>query len=243
MMWIERIDPRVKLAWCLVLILTALLSHHLVTELVIFSLILLTDAVFTRNLKKYKVLFVLFLIVASQIFLMQLLFNREGTLIAHWWVISIYSGAVPAALLGTFRTVAVSCAAIQMLSWTSSDDAVLMLVSWKVPYRYAMLISMAQRFFPLLRDEYQSIVQSQAVRGVPINGVKNQIKILPVTFLPFLYRAIRHTSDIALSMELRGFGRTKHRTFMKDLHLSVPEILFTVSLLALFFVNCFYFHL
>lgn len=240
---IDRIDPRVKLVWCLVLMFTALLSDHIATELTVLGLILLTDAVFTRDLKKYKVLCVLFLIVASQIFLMQLLFNREGTVIAHWWILSVYSGAIPMAFLGTFRTMAVSFAAIQMLSWTSSDDAVLMLISWKIPYRYAMLVSMAQRFFPLLKEEYNSIVQSQAVRGVPTDGVKNQIKVLPATFLPFLYRAIRHTSEIALSMELRGFGKTKRRTFMKDLHLTFSEIALMILLVAIFFVTRFYFHI
>ena len=80
------------------------------------------------------------------------------------------------------------------------------------------------------------------MRGVPTDGVKNQIKVLPTTFLPFLYRAIRHTSEIALSMELRGFGKTKRRTFMKDLHLTIPEIAFMILLVAVFIVTrfCFY---
>lgn len=243
MKWIEGVDPRVKLLWCLLLLFTALFTPYIVTELAILVIVFFTDLIFTGNLKKYKVLLVLFLVVASQIYLMQILFNREGTVIAQWWIFSLYSEAIPTATLGTLRTMAISFAAIQMLSWTSADDAVLMFISWKVPYRYAMLISMAQRFFPLLKDEYNSITESQAVRGVPTDGVKNKIKVLPTTFLPFLYRAIRHTSDIALSMELRGFGKTKQRTFMKELHLSRGEILVMVLFVLLFLVTHFYFHI
>lgn len=238
---IDKIDPRMKLVWCLVLLFTALLSDNIVTEAAVLALVLITDILLTKSLKKYKVLLLLFLVVASQIFLMQILFNREGHIIADWWIISVYSGALPAALLGTLRTVAVSCTAIQMLSWTSADDAVLMLVSFKAPYRYAMLVSMAQRFFPLLKAEYQAIVDSQAVRGVPTNGLKNQLRLLPVTFLPFLYRSVSRTSEIALSMELRGFGYAKTRTFMKELHLAKTEVAFMALLLILFLVTRCYF--
>ena len=171
MRMIDRVDPRLKLIWCLVLLFTALLAHHILTEVVLLLVILLTDLAFTRDLKKYKVLIVIFLIVASQIYVMQLLFGREGELIWKWWIISVYSGSIPAATLGTLRTVAVSFAAIQMICWTSAEDVVLMLRSWHVPYRYAMLVTMTQRFFPLLKGEYQSIVQSQAVRGVDTDTV------------------------------------------------------------------------
>lgn len=243
MRMIDRIDPRLKLIWCLVLLFTALLAHHILTEVAILLVILLTDLAFTRDLKKYKVLIVIFLIVASQIYVMQLLFGREGELIWKWWIISVYSGSIPAATLGTLRTVAVSFAAIQMICWTSAEDVVLMLRSWHVPYRYAMLVTMAQRFFPLLKGEYQSIVQSQAVRGVATDTVWQKIKVLPMTFLPFLYRAIRHTSEIALSMELRGFGRSKERTFMKDLHYRPAEIALSIALVLLFFVLNIVFHI
>lgn len=236
MIIIDRIDPRVKLTWCIVLLLTALLTQRISVEFVILFLILITDLLFTRNLKKYKILIVIFLIVASQIFLMQILFGKEGTVIAKWWIISVYDGSLFTACLGTMRTVAVCCAAIQMMTWTKAEDAVLMLVSWHVPYRYAMLITMAQRFFPLLKDEYNAIMQSQAVRGIPTDTVWQKIKVLPYTFLPFLYRGVRHTSEIALSMELRGFGKAKTRTFCRELRISLPEICFCIFLILLFFV-------
>lgn len=231
---IDTIDPRLKLLWCLLLILTALLANHILTEVCLLALILVTDGIFTRNFRKYKALVAVFLLVASQVFLMQLLFGREGEVIAEWWIISIYSGSVPAATMGTLRTMAVSLAAIQMFGWTSAEDAVLMLRSFHVPYRYAMLVTMAQRFFPLLKEEYQTILESQKVRGVETDTIAQKLRVLPLTFLPFLYRALRRTSDIALSMELRGFGYCRERTFPKELHCRPPELCCGILLLALF---------
>ena len=239
----DNIDPRLKLVWCLILMVTALLARHVTTLAFLIGLVLVSDLILTGSLKKYRVLLIIFAVVASQIFMMQFLFNREGAMVWQWGILKVYSGALPAALIGTLRTVSLSLSAIQMLTWTSSEDAVLMLVSWGVPYRYAMLVTMAERFLPLLKSEYAAIRESQAVRGVAVDGVINQLKMMPSTMMPFLYRAVRHTSEIALSMELRGFGRSKERTFMRELRPAMPEIAGAVLLLAVFCVSNFYFHI
>lgn len=236
-------DPRLKLIWCLVLLFTAMLSSSLRTQAIIIALVFFTDLFLTGSVKKYKILLLLFLIIASQLFLMQLLFNREGAVIWQWGIIEIYRGAFSAALLGVLRTVAVSLSAIQMMTWTPSEDAVLMLIGYRVPYRYAMLITMAERFLPLLKEEYASISESQAVRGVAAAGLVNRLKMLPLTVMPFLYRALRRTSEIALSMELRGFGKSDTRTFSKELRLTAAEIVCCFLLLIAFLVLNFYFHI
>lgn len=234
---IDRIDPRIKFLWCILLIFSALSANHILTEGCLLLLILLTDGIFTRNFKKYKALIVVFLLVASQVFLMQLLFGREGEMIAHWHFISVYSGSVPAAVMGTLRTMTVSLSAIQLFGWTSAEDAVLMLRSFKVPYRYAMLVTMAQRFFPLLKEEYRTIQESLEVRGRETDTVIQKIRILPQTMLPFLYRSLRRTSDIALSMELRGFGYSNERTFSKELCCK-PSEQRLAALLIILFILC-----
>ncbi|HMM06158.1 MAG TPA: energy-coupling factor transporter transmembrane component T [Clostridiales bacterium] len=236
-------DPRLKLIWCLTLLFTALLSPSLATQAIIIALVFFTDLFLTGSVKKYSILLLLFLIVASQLFLMQLLFNREGVVIWQWGILEVYSGALPAALLGLLRTVAVSLAAIQMMTWTPSEDAVLMLIGFRVPYRYAMLITMAARFLPLLKEEYASISDSQAVRGVAAAGLVNRVKMMPLTVMPFLYRALRRTSEIALSMELRGFGKSERRTFSKELHLTAAEIGCCFLLPIAFIVLNFYIHI
>lgn len=234
---IDRIDPRIKFLWCILLIFSALSANHIFTEICLLAIILLTDSIFTRNFKKYKALIAVFFLVASQVFLMQLLFGREGEMIAHWHFISVYSGSVPTAVMGTLRTMVVSLGAIQLFGWTSAEDAVLMLRSFKVPYRYAMLVTMAQRFFPLLKEEYRTIQESLEVRGMETDTVIQKIRILPQTMLPFLYRSLRRTSDIALSMELKGFGYGKERTFSKELCCKPPELLLA-ALLIILFVLC-----
>ncbi|UWG98822.1 energy-coupling factor transporter transmembrane protein EcfT [Dehalobacter sp. DCM] len=229
---IEKIDPRLKFVWCVTLILTALTARNMLMAIGIIALIILTDCAFTQNLKKYKILLPVIVIVASQILVIQLLFCREGQLVWQWGVLSVYSGALPYAALGIFRTAAVTLAAVQFMTWTSAVDVTLMLIAWRVPYRYAMLTVIAARFLPLMKKEYQAISESQSVRGVPSEGIVNKIKNLPLTLMPLLYRAIQHASDIALSMELKGYSRNPQRTFRKQLHLRSWEAI-SMSVLGL----------
>ncbi len=236
MAFIEEIDPRTKLVWCLTLILTALLSQNLIQEIGMIALVMITDCIFSNHLKKYKILVPVMLLVASQIIVIQLLFCRDGELVWQWGIVSVYTGAIPAAALGITRTVAITFAAVQFMTWTSATDAALMLISWHVPYRYAMLVVMTKRFFPLMQKEYLAISESQSVRGYPSEGIKNRIKNLPLTFMPLLYRTVRHTSDIALSMELKGYGRSKQRTFGKQLHLKSWEMI-SMVVFILFFIT------
>jgi energy-coupling factor transport system permease protein len=224
-------------------LLTAILSRRATTQAVVFLSAFASHLALVGNLKSYRPLTVVFLIVASQIFLMQLLFNREGSVIWHWWIVDVYSGAPAAALLGALRAVAVSVPAIQMAAWTRSEDIALMLVSWRVPYRYAMLATLAERFLPLLKEEYASVVESQMVRGAADNGIKNKIELLLATSMPFLYRAARCASEIALSMELRGFGKSDTRTFSRELHPSAAEVFCGALLIFVFCLFNFYFHI
>ena len=239
----DMLDPRLKLVWCLGLMVTAFLARHVTTLASLIGLVLVSDLIITGSVKKYQMLLIVFAIVASQIFTMQFLFNREGVPVWQSGIIKVYSGALPAALAGTLRTISLSLSAIQMLTWTPSEDAVLMLIGWGVPYRYAMLVTMAERFLPLLKAEYAAIRESQAIRGVAVDGVINQLKILPSTMMPFLYRAVRRTSEIALSMELRGFGKSEKRTMMQERSPTTPEIIGAIILLAVFCVSNFYFHI
>lgn len=160
------------------------------------------------------------MLAASQIFIMQLLFGRSGAPIAHWWIITVYENSLPFAAFGSLRTAAITLSALLFLTTTTPQEGTLMLHAWHIPYRYAMLVTVAGRFFPLLKEEYNAIIQSQAVRGISTETVWEKIKVLPLTFLPFLFRTVGRTAKIALSMELRGFGYGKERTFTDELKLT-----------------------
>ncbi len=237
---ISQIDPRLKFAWCLAILFAALIIDTIIGQLFLLALLFISEWLLTRSLKNFGILTLVLLVVASQLLIIQLLFCREGVIVWQWGVLRIYSEAVPKAILGYLRTSVLAYAAVQFISWTPSIDGVLMLKSFGIPYRYAMLVGVAARFFPLMQKEYAAISQSQMVRGLDTTGVWRKIKALPPTFFPLLYRALRRSADTALSMELRGFGLYKERTFTKELtprlweKLAIVLLLLVLALLVIF---------
>lgn len=237
---ISKIDPRLKFVWCLTILSAALITDNILGQLILIGLLFISQWSMTKSLKSFGILTLVLLVVGSQLLIIQLLFCREGVVIWEWGILKIYSEAVPNALLGYLRTSALAYAAVQFIAWTPSIDGILMLKSFGLPYRYAMLVGVAARFFPLMQKEYAAISQSQMVRGLDTTGVWRKIKALPPTFFPLLYRALRRSADTALSMELRGFGLYKERTFTKELtprlweKLAIVLLLLVLALLVIF---------
>lgn len=220
---IEKIDPRVKLLWSIIIIALSFLSDDFQVQLSLVAAVVVSDVLLGGSKDKYKILVPVMAVVASQILVIQILFQREGTLLWEFSFISVYSGFLPAALLGIFQTSAMTLAAVQFITSTSAKQVCLMFLSWNIPYRYAMLPMIARRFLPLMKKEFIGIMDSQAIRGIPQDGIKNKIRNMVMAVMPLLYRAIRNTSDIALSMDLRGYGRSKSRTMDEQLTLKTGE--------------------
>src|SRR5260370_38424911 len=86
-------------------------------------------------------------------------------------------------------------------------------------YRYGMLVSLSLRTFPLLERELGKIYDSQQARGMELRGtLRKLIRLLPV-MMPFVLRALRRANEIAVAMELRGFGYRKERTWQRGIAL------------------------
>ena len=220
---VKELDPRVKLTWCLFLILTALVSQSMVQNGVLLFCIVVIEIMTQKSLQRLKVPAILLLLVGSQILIINLLFGRAGTLLFSWGFLSIYSGFISAAIMGFLRISVISLGAIQFACNTDATDIAQMLIKWHVPYRYAMLVPITARFFPVMVNEYKSICDSHSVRGVPCDTVMEHIKNLPAAMLPLIYRALRISNDASLSIELRGYGRYDTRSFNKPIEMSAFE--------------------
>jgi energy-coupling factor transport system permease protein len=106
---------------------------------------------------------------------------------------------------------------VGFMMWTHPTDIALMWVGFRVPYRYALLGGLALRFFPILQNEVVRIQDAQQVRGQPLHRTWQRIKGLTTILLPFVLGALRRTTQIALAMELRGFGYAEKRTFLRTI--------------------------
>ncbi len=228
---IDRLDPRTKVSWLILMVILALVNTNYGVLVLLPVVVLLSSRAAGIPLRTFTHPVLVLALAALQLFIIQLLFCREGYPIAALGPLEIYSGAVPLALTAALRLSVIVLAGMQFMLWTAPSDLVLMLVKARIPYRFAMLAGLAMRFLPLMERELAGILESQSSRGVTMRTPFQKITaLLPVT-MPFLYRSFRRAGETALAMELRGFGRYPERTFLYDLKIS-PWEKFSVILMS-----------
>jgi energy-coupling factor transport system permease protein len=93
------------------------------------------------------------------------------------------------------------------------------LIQMHVKFEFAFAMSMAMRYVPTLAQEAYAIMDSQKARGVeldkgsPVKRIRNIVPII----VPMIIVSMRRALSIAESMESRGFGASKKRTYMDRL--------------------------
>ncbi|MEL7567231.1 MAG: energy-coupling factor transporter transmembrane component T [Dehalobacterium sp.] len=234
---IEKLDPRTKLVWYVLMLYFALNCESVLQLGIVLLTGITASLILTGSVKQYRVIIMIMLLLGLQMLILQLLFCREGVLIYRWGILKIYSQAVPLTITGTLKATIIVFASMQFFTSASPQEFTLMLMKFKIPYRYAMLVGLVVRFIPLMKDEYISIIESQSTRGLKMESVWDSIKCLIPTFLPFLYRAVRRATETALAMELRGYGRSKNRTFSADLSLKNYDFVLIMGMLLVIIIS------
>lgn len=110
------------------------------------------------------------------------------------------------------------------------------LIQMHVKFEFAFAMSMAMRYVPTLAQEAYAIMDAQKARGVELdkgNPVKRIGNTIPI-IVPLIIVSMRRALSIAESMESRGFGASKKRTYMDRLRFRNRDwAVLSVSLLAL----------
>ncbi len=117
-----------------------------------------------------------------------------------------------------------------------------------VPYKASFALSLTLRYFPDIMRTYQDISLAQQSRGLDLSKkeklgkrIKNTVSIL----VPLIFSTLNRIDIIANTMDLRGFGKEKKRTWyaarpMKRadcIALLVCLLVLGVDLYLIFFVN------
>ena len=109
--------------------------------------------------------------------------------------------------------------AILFISATDPSEFAASLNSIGVSYRVGYSVAIALRYIPDIQRDYHSISQAQQARGVELGKkeplfarLKNAAGIL----LPLILSSLARIDVISNAMELRGFGKSKRRTWYRQ---------------------------
>ena len=245
---IHKLDPRTKILLATLFIVTVFLANNPITLLflaaVTLSLIFVSRISVKVILKSIKPLvFILLFTTALNIFLTK----GAGDPLVSFWKITIYEEGLARAGFMFTRVVIFILSSTVLLTYTTSPisltDGLESLMSplkkIKVPvHAFAMMMSIALRFIPILVEETEKIMNAQKSRGADFTsgGIIKRAKALIPIIIPLLASAFNRADELATAMECRCYRGDKNRTKMVKLEYKCADWLFMLTFVLIFAV-------
>lgn len=101
-----------------------------------------------------------------------------------------------------------------------------------------LILSLAFRFIPILRDELVAVQRAQTLRGVSFAGsFVRRIRMTVPLLVPVFISAVSRADTIALAIEARGYSHNRERTYFSRMSFQLPEWVFvTAGMLTLLII-------
>lgn len=137
----------------------------------------------------------------------------------------LFNSDVTLAVVTAFKMVAMTLIFAILLATTRLQDLSAALVTQcRVPYEYAFMLTAALRFIPDFLAESKAIQEAQSCRGFTTNGNPFRKFFSYMAIIkPLVLKAVTRSETMALSLELRGFGSKKSRSFSTSVALEARD--------------------
>lgn len=222
----HRADPRLKICLTIFAIVLIFSSGNFFSLALAVGYILLGMGLSKIPVKLYlkSLKPILFIIVFTAVLN---IFYGTGEPLWQWGIIKITRNGLLNSLFVSIRIIVLILAS-SVLTFTTSPtqltDAIERLLrplaKLRVPvHEFAMMMTIALRFVPLLLEETDKIMSAQKARGADMEsgGVVQRIKALVPVLIPLFVSAFRRAFDLATAMESRCYHGGEGRTKMKQL--------------------------
>lgn len=224
---IHKLDPRVKLAATVLFIITLFFSNtptaYIIATIYLAVIIKLSKVPFRYMIKGLKAVIVLIVFTA----LFNLFFTPGLDVLVEFGSIRITIAGLKKTIYVVIRLIYLILGSSIMTYTTTPNQltdgiekAFKPLNKLSIPvHEFALMMSLALRFIPILMDETDKIMKAQSARGADfehgniITKAKNVIAII----IPLLVSATKRASDLALAMDARCYHGGNGRTKMKPL--------------------------
>ena len=160
----------------------------------------------------------MFFVISALLLFFTVFFNREGAILFEYGIIVITKTGISQGLVMTFRMLGALLPISIMIMLTPANDLASAVVRYfRVPYKYAFAVTATLRFIPTLTGEMDQIIQAQTARGCDLDKggpIKRFRRMVPLT-VPLLSSSVKKTEQMAISLEVRGFGAGERSSYRK----------------------------
>lgn len=121
---------------------------------------------------------------------------------------------------------------------TDVNTMIVGMVRAGIPYKIAFIFSSTLRFFPLLFEEIQSIIEAQRLRGLAMEkmGPIQRVKVYSRVAVPLIINALVESQTLEVVMHSKAFSGDPDRTYLHESKLG-PVDYGALTFFALFFVG------
>ena len=224
---IHRLDPRFKIYWTILLLVTVFMINSIPTFLlvtgVLAAYVLMSRVPLKFIFRGLQAVYIIILIT----FFFAFFFNGGDTVLFRIGPVKATMEGLKNGLYMVMRiTYLIIGASVLTLTTTPNQltDGIEKGFAWlkvfHVPvHEGAMMMTIALRFIPILADEMDRIMKAQTSRGADFEsgGVMQRARALVPLIVPLFMAAIRRAEDLAMAMEARCYHGGEGRTEMKPL--------------------------
>jgi len=257
-----RLDFRTKLVMIVVITLIAFIWESPITG-GILTLVMAIACVFAGiklsylgSIFKIMIPFSLFLLLSMGFFNVEQVKTLIGTkeltplftLPQNWWRVGGAAMTVEGTLYGVnvfFKTLTMVLVIPLAIFTTDINQMIVSLVKAKIPYKIVFIFSSTLRFFPLLFEEVQSIMEAQRLRGLAIDKMNliNRALVYASVAVPLILNAMVKSQKLEVVLQSKAFSGSSKRTYLHDSILTTKDYLIIASLIALFIIAMIFYFL
>ncbi len=254
---LHRMDPRIKIVLTLVFLVVIFLCKNFwalgLMAAFLLGGILISGVPFKMLLKSLKGILLIICLTA----VLNLFYATGGNILLDLKFAQITDKGIYTAV---FMAVRISCLIIasSLMTYTTTPtmltDAIERLLSplkvFKIQVNtLAMMMTLALRFIPTLIEEIDKIMNAQKARGADLESgnLIDRAKALVPILVPLFVSSFRRAYELAFAMECRCYTGSNERTRMKQMKMSILDVLFVFGaallLAGVILLNHFFVHL
>lgn len=239
---IHNLDPRVKIVGTLLYLISLFTFRnffgYLIVTAFLGTVIILSHVPFRFIVRGLKA--ILFLLIFTAVFN---IFWTPGIVVFQWGFLRITRQGLQNGFFMALRLIYLILGS-SILTYTTTPnqltDAIESLLKplkkIKVPvHDFAMMMSLALRFIPILMEETNRIMNAQSARGADFEegNIFKRLKAMVSILVPLLVSSTKRAYDLAMAMEARCYHGGDNRTKMK------PLVYCRVDIAGYFIVFCY----
>lgn len=239
---IHLLDPRTKIIWSLVISILVVITNNWLFLIFLFLTTLIPWVIVRPPVRKLRLLLFIMITIVFGTILSQAIFYHRMQKTPIFTIIpcnfpiigkitggiNIYYEGIIHGAIQSLRLLSVVTISSLIIITTYPSDLILALTKFRLPQRFAFMLTVALRFLPDLLGEAKRILLAQQLRGLKLRGTIGRLKGFQYILVPLVINSLRTARQLALACETKAFS--EKRNSLRQLKFSYIDYILWVIL-------------